>query len=85
MIHISDRYRSQATAMQNLVNLTAQAGSAALAGKVFEEFGYAKPLAANALVAALAAILFYALLGRAKQPGEVPLDAGHASREAIEC
>jgi MFS family permease len=83
MNHIPDRYRSQSAAMYNLVNLAAQASSAALAGKVFEDFGYAKPLAANAAVAALAAILLYALLGRAKQPGEMPLGTSHASREAI--
>lgn len=59
-----EQYRSHATATQNLVNLAAQASSAALAGKLFEQFGYSIPLAVNAGIAALAAVLLYALLGR---------------------
>ena len=57
-----DQYRSQASALQNLVNLAAQAGAAALAGKLFGQFGYSGPLAINAGIAALAAILLCMLL-----------------------
>ena len=59
-----DQYRSHATATQNLVNLAAQASSAALAGRLFEQFGYAFPLVLNGAIATLAAVLLFALLGR---------------------
>ena len=59
-----DQYRSHAAAMQSLVNLAAQAGSAAIAGKLFEQFGYSGPLALNGAIAALAAVLLYVLLGK---------------------
>ena len=58
-----DQYRSHASAMQSLVNLAAQAGSAAIGGKLFEQFGYSGPLALNGGIAALAGVLLYALLG----------------------
>jgi MFS family permease len=54
-------YRSHASAMQNLVNLSAQACSAALAGRIFEHFGYAA-LSWNAVIAAVAVLLLYTLL-----------------------
>ena len=72
-----DQYRSHAAAMQNLVNLAAQAGSAALAGKLFEQFGYSGPLTLNAGIAALAAVLLYALLGK-----EGRVDGGSPEVEA---
>jgi MFS family permease len=59
-----EKHRSQAAAIQNIVNLATQAGSAALAGKLFEQYGYSGPLAANAGIAVLAAVLLYTLLGR---------------------
>ncbi len=72
-----DQYRSHAAAMQNLVNLAAQAGSAALAGKLFEQFGYSGPLALNGGIAALAAVLLYTLLGK-----EGRMDGGSPEMEA---
>ena len=51
--------RSKASAMQNMTNLAAQAGAAALAGKLYERYGYSGPLAANAGLAILAALLLY--------------------------
>jgi MFS family permease len=71
-----EQYRSHATATQNIVNLVAQAGSAALAGKLFEQFGYSRPLLLNGGIAALAAVLLYALLGR-----EARMDIGSTLRE----
>jgi MFS family permease len=54
--------RSRASAMQNMTNLATQAGAAALAGKLYERYGYSGPLAGNAGVAILAALLLYWLL-----------------------
>ena len=59
-----EKHRSQAAAIQNVVNLATQAGSAALAGKLFEQYGYSGPLASNAGMAVIAAALLYTLLGR---------------------
>jgi pimeloyl-ACP methyl ester carboxylesterase/MFS family permease len=59
-----EMHRSQASAMLNMANLAAQAGAAALAGKLFERYGYSGPLAANAALAALAGVLLYTLLGK---------------------
>ena len=59
-----EAYRSQATAMQNMLNLAAQAGAAALAGRLFGRYGYSTPLAVNAALAAFAGVLLYTLLGR---------------------
>jgi predicted MFS family arabinose efflux permease len=57
-----EEHRSHASAMQNMVNLAAQAGSAALAGWLFGHYGYLRPLAANGLIAAFAALLLFGLL-----------------------
>ena len=64
MNRTAEAHRSQATAMQSVVNLAAQAGSAALAGKMFGLYGYSGPLAADSALAACAAVLLYTLLGR---------------------
>jgi predicted MFS family arabinose efflux permease len=64
MSRTAEVQRSQASAMYNIVNLAAQAGAAALAGNLFERYGYSGPLASDAALAALAAVLLYALLGR---------------------
>jgi predicted MFS family arabinose efflux permease len=62
MNNIPERNRSHAAGLQNLVNLAAQAFATAIAGKLFERFNYAKPLAINAGISILAATLFYCLL-----------------------
>jgi MFS family permease len=64
MSRTPEAHRSQASAMHNMLNLAAQAGAAALAGRLFGRYGYGWPLAANAAIAALAGILLYTLLGR---------------------
>ena len=64
MNRTEETHRSRAAAMYNMVNLAAQAGAAALAGRLFESYGYSGPLAGNAVLAAFAAILLYALLGK---------------------
>jgi len=51
--------RSKASAMQNMTNLAAQAGASALAGKLYERYGYSGPLATNAGLAIVAAVLLY--------------------------
>lgn len=67
-------YRSHAAAMHNLVNLAAQAGAAALAGKAFEQYGYTRPLIANAAIAFLAAVLFYGFLRGSNQAAAGPAE-----------
>lgn len=62
MNNIPERNRSHAAGLQNLVNLAAQAFATAVAGRLFERFNYAKPLALNAGISILAATLFYCLL-----------------------
>ena len=64
MNRTAEAYRSQATAMQSVVNLVAQAGSAALAGKMFGLYGYSGPSPLTPQLAACAAVLLYTLLGR---------------------
>lgn len=79
MNRTQERHRGQASAMQNFVNLTAQAGSAALAGKAFQQSGYSGPLAANAGLAALAALLLYTLL---RQSDRMPIQVSLAAAES---
>jgi MFS family permease len=69
MNNIPERNRSHAAGLQNLVNLAAQAFATAIAGRLFERFNYARPLALNAGISILAATLFYCLL-RSAGPGE---------------
>jgi hypothetical protein len=64
MNRTEEMHRSWASAMYNIMNLAAQAGAAALAGRLFERYGYSGPLAGNAVLAAFAAILLYTLLGK---------------------
>jgi predicted MFS family arabinose efflux permease len=64
MNRTAEVYRSQASALHNLVNLAAQASATVLAGTMFEALGYSRPLAMDAVLAALAGILMYTLLGR---------------------
>lgn len=64
-----EAYRSQASALHNIVNLAAQAAAAALAGNIFERYGYSGPLAIDAALAALASMLMYTLVrGEGRQP-----------------
>jgi predicted MFS family arabinose efflux permease len=63
MNRTAEAERGQAAAMYNIVSLAAQASAAALAGKLFERYGYTGPLAINAALAGLAAMLLYTLLG----------------------
>ena len=78
MSNIPERNRSHAAGLQNLVNLAAQAFAAAVAGRLFERFNYAKPLALNAGISILAATLFYCLL-RSVGTGE-----SHQLRQSVE-
>jgi MFS family permease len=62
MSRTPEAHRSHASAMYTVVNLAAQAGAAALAGRLFEQYGYAGPLSGDALLAALAGIVLYCTL-----------------------
>ncbi len=67
MNKIPERNRSHAAGLQNLVNLAAQAAAAAMGGRLFERFSYARPLAMNGGLAIVAAALFYRLLRSLRQ------------------
>jgi MFS family permease len=69
-------HRSHASAIYSVVNLAAQAAAAALAGRLFEQYGYAVPLAGDALLAALAGIVLYGTLRDVKGHGLQICEAG---------
>jgi len=60
--------RSSASALNFLVTFAAQATVAAIAGRVVSRFGYPPVLVAGAIICALAALLFRALLAKPKRP-----------------
>jgi MFS family permease len=66
MSQTPEMHRRHASAMYTVVSLAAQAGAAAVAGRLFEQYGYAGPLAGDALLAALAGIVLYGTLRDAK-------------------
>lgn len=74
--------RSHASAMQNFVNLAAQAAAAALAGRVIQQYGYAGPLEANAGLAVVAAFLIYLLLKEHGQCDATQLSIAESSHLA---
>ncbi len=66
MNRTAEVYRSQASALHNLVNLAAQASAAvsydAMGMRCLRALGYSGPLAMDAVLAAFAGILMYSLL-----------------------
>jgi predicted MFS family arabinose efflux permease len=58
MEHIPEQERSTASAVQNISGALCQAGTAALTGSCIVQFGYPAVIAANAVIALLAALLF---------------------------
>lgn len=58
MDHIPEDERSTASAVQNISGALCQAGTAALTGSCIVQFGYPTVIAANAVIALLASLLF---------------------------
>jgi MFS family permease len=67
-----EEQRSHAAAMQNIATLMAQAGSAAIAGRIFSLYGYSSPLAANGALAAVAASLLFILFRKENREDCLP-------------
>ena len=62
MNNVPELNRSHAAGLQNIISLAAQAAATALAGRLFEQFDYARPLMLDASLAVIASGLFYCLL-----------------------
>jgi len=70
MNHVEERERGGASSLNYLVAFSAQAVAAFGAGALTARFGFGAVLAGAAGIAALAAVLFPALLGRVRERGK---------------